>query len=123
MNLRQTCDTACDRLVTSGGSGDAEKAPLPSPKSKTLELFGTRQADGKFAPFHLYSMRQAIEEGFILDVLANYTTYAAYWRLLKKVEGDPRYDKRKAELLLKSFVGLHTHAIAEKVRVLAFRDP
>jgi type I restriction enzyme R subunit len=88
-----------------------------TPKPKTLELFGTKRPDGKFAPFHLYSMRQAIEEGFILDVLANYTTYKAYWRLLKTVEGDPRYDKRKAEYLLKSFVELHPHAIAEKVRI------
>src|SRR3989304_1157189 len=88
-----------------------------TPKPKTLELFGTKRSDGKFTPFHLYSMRQAIEEGFILDVLANYATYQAYWRLLKKVENDPRYDKRKAEYLLKSFVELHPHAIAEKVRV------
>src|SRR4030067_22298 len=62
-------------------------------------------------------MRQAIEEGFILDVLASYATYKAYWRLLKKVEDDPRYDKRKAEYLLKSFVELHPHAIGEKVRI------
>ncbi len=88
-----------------------------TPKPKTLELFGTKRADGKFAPFHLYSMRQAIEEGFILDVLANYLTYKAYWRLLKKVEDDPRYDKRKAEYLLKSFVELHPHAIGEKVKI------
>ncbi len=88
-----------------------------TPKSKTLELFGNRGVDGRFAPFHLYSMRQAIEEGFILDVLASYTTYTAYWRLLKKVENDPRYDKRKAEYLLKSFVELHPHAIGEKVKI------
>ncbi|HXG28580.1 MAG TPA: RNA-binding domain-containing protein [Nevskiales bacterium] len=88
-----------------------------TPKPKTLELFGVQRADGKFAPFHLYSMRQAIEEGFILDVLQHYTTYKAYWRLLKKVEDDPRYDKRKAEYLLKSFVELHPHAIGEKVRI------
>ncbi|HXF66132.1 MAG TPA: RNA-binding domain-containing protein [Burkholderiales bacterium] len=88
-----------------------------TPKPKTLELFGERRADGRFAPFHLYSMRQAIEEGFILDVLANYTTYKAYWRLLKKIEDDPRYDKRKAEYLLKSFVELHPHAIGEKVKI------
>jgi len=88
-----------------------------TPKPKTLELFGTKRADGKFVPFHLYSMRQAIEERFILDVLANYTTYKAYWRLLKKVEDDPRYDKKKAEYLLKSFVELHPHAIGEKVRI------
>jgi type I restriction enzyme R subunit len=89
-----------------------------TPKPKTLELFGTKRADGKFAPFHLYSMRQAIEEGFILDVLANYVTYKAYWRLLKKVEDDPRYDKKMAEYLLKSFVELHPHAINEKVRIM-----
>jgi type I restriction enzyme R subunit len=88
-----------------------------TPKPKTLELFGTKRSDGKFAPFHLYSMRQAIEEGFILDVLANYATYKAYWRLLKKVEGDPRYDKKKAQYLLKTFVELHPHAIGEKVRI------
>jgi len=89
-----------------------------TPKPKTLELFGTKRGDGKFEPFHLYSMRQAIEESFILDVLANYTTYKAYWRLLKKVEDDPRYDKKKAEYLLKSFVELHPHAIGEKVRIM-----
>ncbi len=88
-----------------------------TPKPKTLELFGRKRADGKFEPFHLYSMRQAIEEGFILDVLASYTTYKAYWRLLKKVENDPRYDKKKAEYLLRSFVELHPHAIGEKVKI------
>jgi type I restriction enzyme R subunit len=89
-----------------------------TPKSKTLELFGTKRADGKFEPFHRYSMRQAIEEGFILDVLTNYSTYTAYWRLLKKIERDPRYDKSKAEYLLKSFVELHPHAIGEKLRIM-----
>jgi type I restriction enzyme R subunit len=89
-----------------------------TPKPKTLELFGAKRPDGRFEPFHLYSMRQAIEEGFILDVLANYTTYKAYWRLLKKIQDDPRYDKSKAEYLLKSFVELHPHAIDEKVRIM-----
>ena len=88
-----------------------------TPKPKTLELFGRKRADGRFQPFHHYSMRQAIEEGFILDVLASYTTYKAYWRLLKKIEDDPRYDKRKAEYLLKSFVELHPHAIREKIAI------
>ena len=89
-----------------------------TPKPKTLELFGSKREDGSFAPFHLYSMRQAIEEGFILDVLASYTTYKAYWRLLKTVEDDPRYDKQKAAYLLKSFVDLSPHAIDEKVRIM-----
>src|SRR5690606_13347423 len=89
-----------------------------TPKPKTLELFGTQREDGRFEPFHVYSMRQAIEEGFILDVLTNYTTYAAYWRLLKTIEEDPHYDRKKAEHLLKSFVELHPHAIAEKVAIM-----
>ena len=89
-----------------------------TPKPKTLELFGTRRSDGSFMPFHLYSMRQAIEEGFILDILASYTTYQAYWRLWKTVEDDPSYDKQKAAYLLKSFVELHPHAIGEKVRIM-----
>jgi len=89
-----------------------------TPKPKTLELFGTKRQDGTFAPFHLYTMRQAIEEGFILDVLANYTTYTAYWRLLKKITDDPRYDRTKAERLMRSFVDLHPHAINEKVRIM-----
>ena len=88
-----------------------------TPKPKTLELFGRKRTDGKFKPFHLYSMRQAIEEGFILDVLANYTTYKAYWRLLKKIEDDPRYEKGQAEYLLKTFVELHPHAIGEKIAI------
>ena len=90
---------------------------IATPKSKTLELFGIKRADGRFEPFHLYTMRQAIEEGFILDVLENYTTYKSYWRLLKRIEDDPRYDRKKAEYLLKSFVDLHPHAIGEKVRI------
>ena len=88
-----------------------------TPKPKTLELFGSKRPDGKFEPFHRYTMRQAIEEGFILDVLGRYSTYKAYWRLLKKIEDDPRYDKHKAEHLLKSFVELHPHAIGEKIAI------
>ena len=102
------------------------RGPLPNlstfaftatPKPKTLELFGRKRPDGRFEPFHRYSMRQAIEEGFILDALASYATYKAYWRLLKKIEDDPRYEKGKAEYLLKSFVDLHPHAIREKIAI------
>ena len=89
-----------------------------TPKSKTLELFGRRRPDSSLAPFHLYSMRQAIEEGFILDVLESYTTCKAYWKLFKIVEDDPRYDKAKATYLLKSYVDLHPHAINAKVRIM-----
>ncbi|MBU0495877.1 MAG: DEAD/DEAH box helicase family protein, partial [Chloroflexi bacterium] len=89
-----------------------------TPKPKTLELFGTPQPDGSFRAFSLYSMRQAIQEDFILDVLENYTTYRAYWSLLKKAEGDPRYDRRPATALLKSYVDLHEHAIEQKVATM-----
>ncbi|MFQ5857019.1 MAG: type I restriction endonuclease subunit R, partial [Anaerolineae bacterium] len=89
-----------------------------TPKGKTLELFGTPQPDGSYAPFSLYPMRQAIEEGFILDVLENYTTYASYFRLLKTVEDDPRFDKAQAAAMLKSFVDLHEHTIRRKVEIM-----
>jgi type I restriction enzyme R subunit len=89
-----------------------------TPKPKTLEIFGEKQANGEFKPFSLYSMRQAIEERFILDVLTNYTTYQAYWKLLKTIEDDPRYDKSKATYLMKQFVELHPHAINKKVRIM-----
>jgi len=89
-----------------------------TPKSKTLELFGRRTTDGSYEPFSLYSMRQAIEEGFILDVLKNYTTYKVYWNLLKTIEDDPHFDRVKASYLLQSFVGLHEHAIRKKVEVM-----
>ncbi len=73
-----------------------------TPKPKTLELFGSRGEDGSFEAYSLYTMRQAIEEGFILDVLESYTTYKTYWSLLKKIETDPRYDRRTAEYLLRA---------------------
>lgn len=85
-----------------------------TPKSKTLELFGTQRPDGSFVPFSLYSMRQAIQEGFILDVLQHYTTYHVYFELFKRIESDPQYDKRKALALLKAYADLHEHAIDAK---------
>jgi type I restriction enzyme R subunit len=95
-----------------------------TPKPKTLELFGRRRPDGKFEPFSLYSMRQAIEEKFILDVLENYTTYSVYWNLLKKIKDDPHYDREKANYLLKQFVGLSRHTINKKVAIMVehFRE-
>jgi type I restriction enzyme R subunit len=95
-----------------------------TPKRQTLQLFGSRQQDGSYKPFSLYSMRQAIEEGFILDVLSNYTTYKTYWNLLKKVSEDKRYDKTKATRLLLNFVDLHEHTINKKVAIILehFKD-
>ena len=88
-----------------------------TPKNKTLELFGVPYQVGdktKFRAFHLYSMKQAIEEGFIMDVLQNYTTYQSYYALLKKIEDDPEYDKQKAQKKLKAYVESHKHAIKKK---------
>jgi type I restriction enzyme R subunit len=89
-----------------------------TPKYKTLEIFGQPGADGKPVPFHLYSMRQAIEEGFILDVLQNYTTYKTYYRLIKSIEDDPDVDKKKAARALARFMSLHPHNIAQKTEVM-----
>lgn len=89
-----------------------------TPKQKTLEIFGEKQFDGQFRPFSVYSMKQAIEEGFILDVLKNYTTYKMYFNLLKKALDDPEFKKKKAQRLLIGFVEKNEHAIAKKVEII-----
>jgi type I restriction enzyme R subunit len=89
-----------------------------TPKYKTLEVFGQTGIDGKPLPFHLYSMRQAIEENFILDVLKNYTTYKTYYKLIKSIEDDPQVEKKKAAKALARFVSLHPHNIAQKTEVM-----
>ena len=89
-----------------------------TPKYKTLEVFGRPGPDGKPNPFHIYSMRQAIEEGFILDVLKNYTTYKTYYRLIKSIEDDPKVDKRKAGRALARYMSLHPYNIAQKTEVM-----
>ena len=89
-----------------------------TPKARTLELFGRRDAAGNAAPFHLYSMRQAIEEGFILDVLANYATYQTYWKVGKAVSDDPEYETRKARRSIARFVSLHPHNLAQKAEII-----
>ena len=89
-----------------------------TPKYKTMEVFGQSGADGKPQPFHLYSMRQAIEEGFILDVLKNYTTYKTYYKLIKSIEEDPEVDRRKAARALARFLSFHPYNIAQKTEVM-----
>lgn len=89
-----------------------------TPKYKTLEVFGREGADGRPEAFDLYSMRQAIEEGFILDVLDHYTTYKTYYKLIKEVADDPKVDKRKASAALARFLSLHPHNIAQKTEVI-----
>ncbi len=89
-----------------------------TPKYKTLEVFGQAGPDGKPTPFHLYSMRQAIEEHFIEDVLKYYATYRTYYNLLKSIEDDPEVDKKKAARALARFFSLHPHNIAQKTEVM-----
>ena len=72
----------------------------------------------KFIPFHLYSMKQAIEEGFILDVLKGYTTYKSYYKILSSIEDNPLYDKKKANKKLKAYVENHRDSIDKKVEIM-----
>ncbi len=95
-----------------------------TPKGKTLELFGRTGASGKPEAFHLYSMRQAIEEQFILDVVKNYTTYKTYFKLVKAAEDDPNLPKKKAARALAKFLMMHPTNIEQKIEVIVehFRD-
>jgi type I restriction enzyme R subunit len=89
-----------------------------TPKPKTLELFGTKGADGNYGAFHLYSMRQAIDEGFILDVLQSYTTYGTFYKVARKVADDPEIDKTKAAAAIARFVSLDEHNLEQKAEVI-----
>lgn len=89
-----------------------------TPKAKTIEVFGTKDESGKPKPFDLYSMKQAIEEGFILDVLKYYMTYKTFFRLNKAIEEDPLLNKKKASSAIGRFVSLHPHNLAQKTEVI-----
>ena len=92
-----------------------------TPKNKTLEIFGEPYLAGeviKHKPFHSYTMKQAIQERFILDVLQNYTPVASYYRLMKKVEDDPEFDARKAQKKIRHYVESHDHAIRQKAEIM-----
>lgn len=90
-----------------------------TPKEKTLELFGSKTSEGKYLPFSLYSMKQAIEEGFILDVLQNYITHKMYFELVQKAkEIDPEFEKKKAYRLAISYADLHEHGVEKKSELM-----
>lgn len=90
-----------------------------TPKARTLELFGVLNREtGKHEPFHLYTMRQAIEEGFILDTLARYVTYQTFWNIEKITPADPSYDPARAKTAIARFVSLHEHNLAQKAEVI-----
>ncbi|MDD4804889.1 MAG: type I restriction endonuclease [Candidatus Pacebacteria bacterium] len=89
-----------------------------TPKSKTMEMFGSIGIDGRPHEFHLYSMRQAIEEDFIIDVLKNYVTYKTYYKIGKTIEDDPAFAKAKATKALARFFSLHPHNILQKTEIM-----
>lgn len=90
-----------------------------TPKPKTIEKFGTVDSKtGLPGAYHIYSMRQAIEEGFILDVLQNYTTYSTFYKVEKSITEDPEVDKKKAAKEIARFVSLHPHSISQKTAVM-----
>ncbi|MES9994006.1 MAG: DEAD/DEAH box helicase family protein [Candidatus Thiodiazotropha sp.] len=89
-----------------------------TPRNVTLERFGIKGPDGLPHPFHLYSMRQAIEEGFILDVLQNYMTYKAYYELEKTIEDDPVLSGRRGQRKVARYANLHPTAIGQKVEII-----
>jgi type I restriction enzyme R subunit len=92
-----------------------------TPKSKTLEIFGEPFADEgktKHRPFHSYTMKQAIDEGFILDVLKTYTPVDSYYKLVKTIESDPEFDTKKAKKKLRRYVESHDHAISVKAEIM-----
>ena len=89
-----------------------------TPKNKTLELFGRKDAKGIFIPFHVYPMRQSISEGFTLDVLQNYTTFRRYFELVKSVSEDREYEKARTLRELTNYVDLQHHSIEAKTRIM-----
>lgn len=89
-----------------------------TPKRETLERFGTRHDDGHYYPYHLYSMKQAIDEGFILNVLTNYTTFHSYYEVEKSIKDNPKYNNKRAQKVLRSKVEREPHTIAEKAEVM-----
>jgi len=116
-------DDPQDRILTAMQSrkmrGNASYlAFTATPKATTLEKFGEQQPDGSFKPFHLYSMKQAIEEGFILNVLANYTTYKSYYEIQKSVEENPLFDTKKAQKKLRAYVERSQQTINTKAEIM-----
>ncbi|WP_257878437.1 type I restriction endonuclease subunit R [Schaalia turicensis] len=89
-----------------------------TPKQKTLEIFGTPVPDATPVPFHVYSMRQAIEEGFILDVLKNYTTYQTFYRVGKTIADDPEYSTKQANKALGKYLSLHPYNLRQKAEII-----
>lgn len=118
-NLEDIDEKIVETIVKSGKQDNISFfAFTATPKAKTLEKFGRMGEDGKPHAFHVYSMRQAIEEGFILDVLKNYTTYKTYYKVAKMIEDDPEVSSKKASREIAKYVSLHPHNIAQKTEIM-----
>ena len=89
-----------------------------TPKGTTLEMFGTEYEDGSYHPFHIYSMKQAIEEGFILDVLQNYMTYDTCYKIAKTIEDNPEVPSSRAAKAIRKFQELHPYNISQKAQII-----
>lgn len=89
-----------------------------TPKSQTLEMFGTEYEDGSFHPYHIYSMRQAIEEGFILNVLQNYMTYSTCFKIAKNTAENPELPESRATKIIKKYEKLHPYNISQKAQII-----
>ncbi|NMI06729.1 type I restriction endonuclease subunit R [Paenibacillus sp. SZ31] len=118
-NLDDVDEKIVEAIMKSGKQDNVSFfAFTATPKPKTLEKFGTVGVDGKPVAFHEYTMRQAIEEGFILDVLENYTTYKTFWKIAKTVDDDPEVSQKQATKKLAQYVSLHPHSIAQKTEII-----
>jgi type I restriction enzyme R subunit len=118
-NISDEEDKLVEELISHGRLSNLSFfAFTATPKEKTLQMFGEKQADGTFKAFHIYSMRQAIEEHFILDVLKNYTTYHMYYKIVKKTVDDPDVDAGRGAKEIAKYESLHPHNIAQKTGIM-----
>ncbi|AIF42150.1 type I restriction endonuclease subunit R [Virgibacillus sp. SK37] len=118
-NIQDMEERIIETIVKSGKQDNISFfAFTATPKPKTIERFGTPDTDGIPHAFHVYSMRQAIEEGFILDVLKNYTTYKTFYKVAKNIDDDPEMPSSKASKQIARFVSLHPHNIAQKTEII-----
>lgn len=113
-----TDDIVLEMLTQGKHSNLSFFAFTATPKPKTLELFGERQPDGNYAAFHNYSMRQAISEGFILDVLQNYSTIENTWEIAKKIKENPEYEETPAMAAIRKYQKNHEHVMQQKVEII-----
>jgi type I restriction enzyme R subunit len=112
-------DVLVKELITQGKHKNLSFfAFTATPKGQTLEMFGTEYQDGSFHPFHIYSMKQAIEEGFIMDVLQNYMTYNTCFKIAKTIKDNPNVPASRAAKVIRRFEELHPYNISQKAQII-----